>query len=412
MAKANPQIIFIAYHFPPAQEIGGFRPFRFYKYLTRMGYACHVITASPQEATSPDNIVFLPDKLQGFWDAATNERLPLEAALELLLRKAMFPGQAGIMWSLGVVAQCRRIIHNHLGQRFVLFSTCPPLGVLLAGLMVQGREGIPWIADFRDPLAGLFLQGMPRRVRFWNRALERWVFRKAGAVVANTDGMAALWRQRYPQASQKLHVICNGFDPDQSPTARELPPRKQKVILHAGALFEGRSPSLFVESLSRLRKQGITEAYSVRILLVGPVDAKAGLDAALYDEAERDGWLELRPAVPKRESQRLMEEADGLLLVQPQSNIQIPGKLFEYICIGRPILALVPQRSAVEQILEKAGVPYMCIYADDEMEAVDRKLLAFLRLPTAPTPYNAWFRNNFNAEHQAKQLAAIIRAIR
>jgi hypothetical protein len=141
------------------------------------------------------------------------------------------------------------------------------------------------------------------------------------------------------------------------------------------------------------------------------VDAKAGLDSALYDEAERDGWLEVRPAVPKGESQRMMEEADGLLLVQPQSNIQVPGKLFEYVCIGRPILALVPQRSAVEQILEKAGVPYVCVYADDEMEAVDRKLLAFLRLPTAPTLYNAWFRNNFNAEYQAEQLAAIIGAI-
>ena len=90
MEKAQPQIILIAYHFPPAQEIGGFRPFRFYKYLKRMGYVCHVITASPQEQTSPDNIVFLPDRLQAFWDAATNERLPFEAALELSLRKAMF----------------------------------------------------------------------------------------------------------------------------------------------------------------------------------------------------------------------------------------------------------------------------------------------------------------------------------
>ena len=206
-------------------------------------------------------------------------------------------------------------------------------------------------------------------------------------------------------------MICNGFDPDDAPAARELPPRNQKMILHAGALYHGRNPNLLIESLSRLRKKGMSEASSVSILLLGAVDAKAGLDSALYDEAERDGWLEVRPAVPKGESQRMMEEADGLLLVQPQSNIQVPGKLFEYICIGRPILALVPQRSAVEQILEKAGVPYVCVYADDEMEAVDRKLLAFLRLPTAPTLYNAWFRNNFNAEYQAKQLAAIIGAI-
>lgn len=56
-------------------------------------------------------------------------------------------------------------------------------------------------------------------------------------------------------------------------------------------------------------------------------------------------------------------------------------------------------------------MPYVYVYADDEMGAVDRKILAFLRLPTAPKPYTAWFRNDFNAEYQAEELAAIIGAI-
>ena len=412
MQKAKPHVILIAYHFPPAQEIGGFRPFRFYKYLKQMGYVCHVITATEPEEECPADVVYVPDHLRPIWEGWTKQRLSFKAWVELLIRKLMFPGHIGIMWSVEVAAHCRALVHDHPQHRFVLFSTYPPLGVLFGGLIVRLRERIPWIADFRDPIGvGVGVGPLPRHARFWNHCLESFVFRTARAVVANAEGAAMVWRNRYPDAQGKLHVICNGFDPDDAPTARELPPRKQKVIVHAGALYHGRNPDLFIESLSRLRKRGVTEASSVRILLLGAVDAKAGLDAALYDEAERDGWLELRPAVPKRESQRLMEEADGLLLVQPQSNIQIPGKLFEYICIGRPILALVPQRSAVEQILEKAGVPYMCIYADDEMEAVDRKLLAFLRLPTAPTPCSPWFRNNFNAEYQAEQLATIIRAI-
>jgi glycosyltransferase involved in cell wall biosynthesis len=411
MQKAKPHVILIAYHFPPAQEIGGFRPFRFYKCLKRMGYVCHVITASEPEDECPADVVYVPDHLRPVWEGSTKQRLSFKAWVELLIRKLMFPGHIGILWSVEVAARCREILRDHPQHRFVLFSTYPPLGVLLAGLIVQLRERIPWIADFRDPISGVGVGLLPWYARFWNHLLEAFVFRTASAVVANVEGAATVWRNRYPWAQRKLHVICNGFDPDDAPAARELPPRNQKVILHAGALYHGRNPNLLIESLSRLRKKSMSEASSVNILLLGVVDAKAGLDSALYDEAERDGWLEVRPAVPKGESQRMMEEADGLLLVQPQSNIQVPGKLFEYVCIGRPILALVPQRSAVEQILEKAGVPYVCVYADDEMEAVDRKLLAFLRLPTAPTLYNAWFRNNFNAEYQAEQLAATIGAI-
>ena len=150
---------------------------------------------------------------------------------------------------------------------------------------------------------------------------------------------------------------------------------------------------------------------SARVLLLGATDAKAGFDQALFANAQRDGWLELRPLVPRPEAQRLLEEADALLLVQPQSNVQVPGKLFEYMCIGRPILALVQRSSAVEDILQKAAAAHVCIYTDDSADAADRKMLEFLRLPNTATAPNEWFRTNFNAKHQAEELAKIIQAI-
>ena len=64
---AKPHLIMIAYHFPPAPEIGGMRPFRFRKYLQRMGYRCHVVTASPQPKDAVDT-TFIPDELREVWD--------------------------------------------------------------------------------------------------------------------------------------------------------------------------------------------------------------------------------------------------------------------------------------------------------------------------------------------------------
>ena len=166
-----------------------------------------------------------------------------------------------------------------------------------------------------------------------------------------------------------------------------------------------------VESLARLRAAGAAEAASARVLLLGATDAKAGFDQSLFDNAQRDGWLELRPQVPRTEAQRQLEEADALLLVQPQSNVQVPGKLFEYMCIGRPILALVQPASAVEDILQKAAAPHVCIYTDDSAGTADRKMLEFLRLPNTATQANEWFRTNFNAKHQAEELAKIIESV-
>jgi glycosyltransferase involved in cell wall biosynthesis len=408
MPNAKPHVILIAYHFPPGPEIGAVRPYRFYKYLTRMGYRCHVITASPRSATSED-VTFLADELREIWEGTGGQHKSFRAYQELLVRKIAFPGHIGIMWSFAAAASCHQLVRHYPSERFVVFSTYPPLGVLPAGLMAYLRDGLPWIADFRDPLGvGLGDEFTSANQRFWNHQLEARVFRQAGAVIANVEGAAEMWRQRYPRAACRLHVIPNGFDPEDVPRARDIPARAQKLLVHAGGLYHGRNPNMILESLARLRGAGATEAATAKILLIGSIDAKTGLNQALCEQAQSEGWLELRPPVARSESQRLMEEADALLLVQPQSDVQVPGKLFEYICIGRPVLALVPRNSAVEQILQKSAIANVCIYADEGVGAADRKLLEFLRLPSTASAASEWFRANFNAEEQTKQLAAII----
>src|SRR5271165_1105997 len=151
MQKLKPHVILIAYYFPPGQEIGSLRPFRFYKYLQRTGYPCHVITASPQVEEGPDEVIYVPDDFRPIWDGQTKERLTWRGYTELLIRKFFFP-DLGIMWSLKAAAQCRQVLHAHPLSHFVVFSTFPPLGALLAGLIVRRREKIPWICDWRDPI--------------------------------------------------------------------------------------------------------------------------------------------------------------------------------------------------------------------------------------------------------------------
>ena len=410
MPDAKPHVIMIAYHFPPAPEIGGLRPFRFRKYLQRMGYRCHVVTASPQPQDAVDT-TFVPDELRAVWDEGPKGRLSFEGWQELLIRKMMFPGHYGFIWARKAAAACHDIVRQNAQQRFVVYSTYPPIGTITAGLRVRANEKLPWVADFRDPIGGTAPELLSPQIRFWIPRLEHRTFRKASAVIANVPAAADVWRKQFPWAAQKLHVIYNGFDPDDVPHARPIPPRPHTLIVHAGALYHGRNPNVVVKSLARLRAAGAAEAASARVLLLGATDAKAGFDQALFDNAQRDGWLELRPQVPRPQAQQFLEEADALLLVQPQSNVQVPGKLFEYMCIGRPILALVQRASAIEDILQKAGLPYVCIYTDDSSEVADRKMLEFLRLPNTATTPNDWFRTNFNAAHQADELARIIESV-
>ena len=128
--------------------------------------------------------------------------------------------------------------------------------------------------------------------------------------------------------------------------------------------------------------------------------------------AAREGWLDFQPVrLPLSEAQQIVCCSDGLLLVQPQSILQVPGKLFEYLQIGRPILAYVPPNSPVERILQKSGVLYECIYPDSTAEQMDAKLSRFFKMRSVHAEPNAWFEKEFSAEHQSRRLADLIEKI-
>ena len=406
-------VFFVAYNFPPDSTVGSVRPFRFYRYLKELGYPCTVLTATPQPDDCPEDVLWIPDPLLGIWEKPLAAPLSAAGQLERVIRRFVFPGGIGIIWSLRVAWRYGAVWRETArGRRPVLLTTFPPLGILTAGLLIALRERTLWIADFRDPLA--IVTGRPFYSVFtrWMYALlEVCVFRWAKAVIANTEEMAAVWRERYPWIRLRLRVIWNGFDPEDLPQAEALPSRGERLIIHAGQLYEGRNPNLILWSLLRLRQAGTPEALRTRILLVGTISNSAQVDPELLRNRGVDDWLEFRKPVAKQEAMRLTSQADGLLLLQPQSQIQVPAKLFEYVAIGRPILALVPRDSAVERILSRAGVPYRCIYADDVPEAADRKLLEFLQLDTRPVRFSGWFEQHFNAREQTAELASIIEEI-
>jgi glycosyltransferase involved in cell wall biosynthesis len=293
-------------------------------------------------------------------------------------------------------------------SQVVVLSTYPPIGTLIAGLRARRRNNVRWIADFRDPIGGVPVELLPAHVRFWTRVLERLTFRRADAVIANVEAAAAVWRHSYPAVKRKLHVIYNGFDPDDMPHARVVPARERRLIVHAGTLYHGRNPNVVLEAFARLHQRGVPEAASVSMLFVGDIDLRTGLNKAMAEEGQKQGWLEFQGMLPRKDALRLLEEADALLLVQPQTNLQVPGKLFEYICIGRPILAIVPRSSPIEEILLQSGAAQVCIYPDDAPEVADAKLLDFLRLSSTPKPMKEWFQTNFNSKLQTEVLAGIV----
>lgn len=393
-------VLMLAYHFPPENTIGAARPFRFYKHLSRLGLECHVITAADASALPDLHTEYIPDPF------VTNPRKGFGWQLERAVRKFLLPGVTGTQWAAGAYRAAKKLVDAQRGARITILSTYPPLGTHLAAFWLSRRTGLPWIADFRDPLANNPGSGATNWIHNASyRGLEKLFIAKAACVIANTDTAEQMLKRSYPQRAERIHLLWNGFDPERRIYPLPVASSKPRVYSHVGELYEGRNIAPLLLSIGRLVDSGRLSPSEIQIQLVGPARSSSLPDSAFITAAIDRGWLKLVPRqIPQSEAQQIAQTSHGLLLVQPHSTLQVPGKLFEYIQIGRPILAFIPPDSPSERILERSEIPYQPAYACDSPKALDESVLKFFKLDGVNRKPSAWFEAQFNTQNHAHKL--------
>jgi hypothetical protein len=396
-----------AYHFPPENAIGGLRPFRFYKYLSRAGLKCHIITAAAGANDIVPDAESIPDPF------LTGPRGGPGWQLERAARKLVLPGVTGIQWASQASRAGQAFLSANPSARAVIFSTYPPLGPHLAAWRLARLTKLPWIVDFRDPLADNPSGGTASRTsRLAAMVLEKRSIRDSRVVIANTDSAAERLKRIFPAWSDKVHLIWNGFDPEDRVRPEPLSSSSRKLMSHVGELYGGRDPKPLLESIARLIDCGRLAPEAIRVQLIGPVSGNCVPAPEFMQKAEHLGWLDLTTEhLPKNQAQRMAASSGAMLLIQPWSTVQVPGKLFEYIQIGRPVLAYVPRDSPSERILQQSGIPYRCVYADSPPEVMDERIAEFFEMPWGDTVPSPWFEEQFNAERQTTALRKLLESM-
>lgn len=404
---AQRHLLVLAYYFPPQNASGAQRPFRFVKHLRRHGYIAHVVTREGEDRTQAWGDVVATRNGSARWSWAEVTTRSLRRLERVLPYKDQLP------WAPQAIVAAQAVLARY--PVCAVLSTSPPVGAHLAASWLQARYGIGWVADFRDPLCG-----NPFRNRWWGKpydeALEGWILARADAVIANTDAAAQMMRRKHPRQAEKIHLLWNGFDPEEAIRPEPIPARAHRVLAHVGSIYEGRHPGTLLAALLRLVEQGAIDAQRFRLRLVGPLDKDASwCEASGFNRLVKEGIVEAVPELVAREQAwRELAQADYLLLLDVNEKgvgVQVPAKLFEYVRVGRPILAFTPAGSPTERILARAGVPYCAIDERTPSEELDRRLLDFLKLPSEPVRPSSWFDQTFNAAAQAGELSTLLHSI-
>jgi glycosyltransferase involved in cell wall biosynthesis len=400
-------LLLVAFHFPPENASGATRPGHFAKYLPYFGYAPRVVSRSiePSVLEGTESVRRVPDEL-----TASEAVVRMSRAAEWVQRWFL-PYNEQLPWAPFGASAVTACLQSP-GVRLVL-STSPPIVTHLAVLRAKLSDPtLRWVVDLQDPL-----WGNPFRTRrmasYYDRTLERLIFHHADAVIANTESVGELWRRRYPRWRGKIHVITNGFDPDDEIPSRPPIVRKRRIVAHVGAIYGGRRPTAFLAAALRLIERGALAADEVGVRLVGPLDAQcANTGVPPFSRLVEKGCLEYTGTmVPASEAREAMLDANYLLLLDVNERgdgLQVPAKLYEYMRTGRPILALTPTNSPTQTILENGGVWHRCVPADAPPEKIEACVEEFLSKAPLETAANSWFYETFSARTKTMQLVGIL----
>jgi glycosyltransferase involved in cell wall biosynthesis len=237
---------------------------------------------------------------------------------------------------------------------------------------------------------------------------ERLIFRHADIVIANTSSVAEMWKERHPRWKHKIRLVWNGFDPENAPKALPVSAADIRTLAHVGTIYGDRDPLPVLSAIDLLIQSGAVDWRRLKVGLYGPLHLKDEAASARLESFARREWLEIRNMqIDKEEAAKLTASTDYLLLLDvlgSKAGLQVPAKLFEYISIGRPILASTTGGSPVADILAKSSVPHLC-YDGKWTDTERQRMIEFFSLPSEPVEPSDWFQTTFNAMAQASAIS-------
>jgi glycosyltransferase involved in cell wall biosynthesis len=386
------RLLFIAYHFPPTGGAGTQRSVKFVRDLPHLGYEPVVLTG--------------PGQLAGQWTPADDTLAhELPAGLEIVrvagspepattsrARRARWLGQPGPFadwWGPGAASAALHVAAVRPVD--AIFATMSPYeSGAVASALARTME-IPWVADLRDPWALDEMQAYPTALQRRRELMRmRRVLRTADAIVMNTPEAARRLTQAFPElAVRNVVVIPNGWDSGEFHASPPpvLAPDNSFRIVHTGSLHTAmgrrrraararrllggaqdvdvlpRSHVFLLAAIRRLRERDPAAAARVELHL-------AGVTTVADRESADDPSIRLHGYLPHAASVQLVRSADLLFLpmheLPPGRRATIvPGKTYEYLAAGRPILAAVPDGDA-RDLVETAPGSVVCRPRDVE----------------------------------------------
>ena len=397
------KVLIITYYWPPSGGSGVQRWLKFAKYLPEFGWEPIIFTPENPDFDFKDESLLkdVSDDLEvikfpiwepyGIYKRLLGKRVVEQgqisdknkssviSKLSVWVRGNFFIPDPKVFW----VRPASKFLMNYVKDNNIqhIITTGPPHSMHLIGSRLKKRiPSLNWVADFRDPWSSWDLYDKLRLAFFAKKkhlTLERRVLRKANSVITiNSD----LQRELNIHSKTQVSLITNGYDKADFDSyefgVNQLmsSDRNKFHIVHVGIYNELRDPLEFWDAIKYLRSKYDDFNLCISIDFYGSVSS--GIISRIEEDEDLKDCVHFYGYVSHSKVYEVYAGADVLLLPMNRSRTiykNVPGKLFEYLFVRKPILLIGTNDSDPQKIVEecKAGVfvPF------DNVECLQKKIL-------------------------------------
>ena len=335
---------FVTCHYPPLART--YRRYKFARLLADGGLDVEVVTHG-NVSRALGAFVDDADLAAGDLDLPVHRvrAFPWYLGGELLHRVGLIPCPH-VNWLL---AAARRTAAIATSSTDTIVSVYPPLTDHIAGYLASRRTGARLVLDYRDDHLGLKSALQKPLAALW----ERRALHQAALVSVATEEIGQSLSATYGVPADKLHVTANGYWDEVEEGALSFRDQQDVHFVYAGAISPAQGLELLCAATGELRRRHPDLVNRVRVTVFGPDNfyMKQTLRQRMVE-----GGVEYGGLLSSGQVSGALQGADVcfLSLASAKFSYAVPGKLYEYIAHGRPLLAALPD-GAARTLIEREG---------------------------------------------------------
>lgn len=250
----------------------------------------------------------------------------------------------------------------------IMYTTANPYSHLGLASKLKNSFGLKWLADFRDPCGYGYKNNSNNYLGFKLQSyLLSQTFINADKITGLSEAYSSIFSDLYNLSDMRYTFIPTGSDDEYLPSAKDIDNTYNDAIIFSGEVMPEQEDYIFRVV------QCLNKNNNVKLIFIGRSEInKPIIDKLLKNISDWSVDLSYIDYIPQIALYNILQSAKACILAPGSNRYWWTNfaKMVDYIALGVPVIADVPEFSEARKELTRAGLGFFLERNSVEQDAL------------------------------------------